>query len=315
MKTIFYGLCCFIVIQLSAYAQSKTQVQYQNQVVFSSSKIEKDKEEPSKFITTYTLGDPLFFRQYFEKPIMAYFQDYNKSIAKTFPKRCHQTFAVYIEGYDYVEGITYFPWGADKEAMNSWTTTGGTIFDAGVEVKQMGTAVKKAFLQLAARNALVPGKTYNLIIKTFVNEGTFGSAEDKKVLLNQGQLTVKVTQEGINKYKPMLCEAMAALITDKKFEALVKELYSTKTLSIKKVAIMDKDWNPVRDVATGAVLKREMNVNVLYENPNDGCYVYWDVVYQKFDGKAYQQTLFHDQDIYHVKGKLDGNRIPCFCVD
>ncbi|MBL4668475.1 MAG: hypothetical protein JKY30_04355 [Flavobacteriales bacterium] len=277
---------------------SKVQKKHYGEIMFSNSHIAYMKEDESKFISKYNLGDPLYYRVYqtktLEEGAMEYFlKKEGKEVDYQEPEKYTFLTVIKINGK---EIATYEKDKLPKAQVTDWVGCSGYIVSSDKE-KNGGRGFLVPIFKRGIHglgNKLVPG-TYELEIDIYavhfkMHEKLTRKEEDRVVKISSGKLTLSVTAEGINKYTKNLCSLVKKPKNVRQNESLINKIKydfekATSKLKVEIIYMLDNDWY-VRKNNNGTIKDRAIIARVVYRK-GDGS-VWWKErqVKQKYLGNG-----------------------------
>ena len=301
---------------------SKTQKKYQNQIVFSSSKIENNNENEDLFISTWVLGEPLHVREYHSQTLMESVYDYYEEMGKEadadrygeFNEYYYADFSnhyvIYINGKDMAY---YESKGGSEKTVKTWITSSGTIFDINKNKYVNGgaaVAVAKAFQSLGSE---FKEGTFEIKIERYAMPSRLNGVSvprgkiARKALMSSGKIQVNVTKAGMAKYANYLCRDLIKKnqqLVDAELEtAIMKLVASENGFTEISVNIVDNDWTIKRN-KYGVVTHRLISANVAFKNKDNLTRIANLTVRQDHDGSGFQKSIktnFFDLSVPYCK--------------
>lgn len=275
---------------------TETQKKFQNQIVFSNSKIKKNEENSSTFISEWNLGDPLYYRVYHEKTVEQHANNiYEEKKLELLQGLRGATILTVLK----VNGKEIMA--IDKtqkvESIQKRLTYSGTAFEPNSfrGSGDIATAIKYAYNYLG--NELKNGKnTFEFETYAFPESNVENkNVKNRTELLSKGKLIVNVTNEGRKKYNDRGCYVFDENPQEMEDQKLVKEIVSlfNNSYEDKKAVyanITSNDWGITRN-KLGIILDREIKCLVIYTD-NHGKSFWREIrVEQEYDGSKYQEKL------------------------
>lgn len=269
-----------------------------NKIVFalSDAAIEKGKEDESKFISKFTLGEPVVFRVYMNNSLA--------NLLKT--QKFNDVHSKYTVKY-YLDDVmttqllidnSYFT----KDERCQWTTWRGALKSPDGD-NRIGILHFNAFIQ-ENEAKLTPGDhKFKMEIYPYISYPD----EFTGPAVATGELTMTVKNSIVDKNDTKAC-LPKALMTDKALEAKILAAFKAQGWKEvpKEVRITSSKWTIVRHQYTGVILSRFVEAYV--GSTRDGkCIKQSFNFYQDHDGSGYQT------DVY-LKGIGDQRDIPCGCL-
>lgn len=275
-------------------AYTSVQKKFQNQIVFSNSKIVKDEENSSTFISEWNLGDPLYYRVYHENTVERHANNIYEQQKLELPQGLTGATILTVLKVDGKE-IKAIDKPQKLESIKTRLTFSGTAFEPG-SFKGSGdiaTAVKYAYNYLGSN--LKNGKhTFEFETYVFPESSPENmTVSNRTELLSKGKLLVNVTDEGRKKYNDRGCYIFDENPLEMEDPILVQEIVAlfNNSYDNKKVAyanITSNDWGITRN-KLGIILDREIKCLIIYTD--DKGQTFWREARfeQPYDGSKYQK--------------------------
>ena len=278
---------------------SKTQKKYQNTVVFSSSFIEKNNENPSTFKGEFNLGDPIYYRFYYDETLE---KKGNTYIKKKTDEIFNTTYHDYVIGYIVsINGKEVAKYGREFSKdpfILNYVSGSGRVFDPNEEEKYYGSlsvAIKRVFLALS--DDFKPG-TYNIEIKAyaFPTEADVSFDKSKRIVpMFEGKLKINATEDGIKKYIPALCKLVkkpSNAMDDDQLERDIKTSFNKNFPKYKAelVYLLNEEWNIFKD-GLGRLKYKTIYSQVIYKDENGKTQWGEYVVKRNYDGGSYSGLI------------------------
>ncbi len=275
---------------------SKTQKKYQNKIVFSSSSIDKNNEDPSTFKNEFALGDAIHYRMYWDETIEKKANNYVK-------KRQDQIFDAFYQDYTFgyfidINGETKQIESAkinDENIILNSSTYGAYIFNPSSTKPYKGrlsVALRNAFLNLG--DDFKPGN-YDIKITVYVYPSAAvaeeGNKEDRIEFACKGEFKLKVTEEGINKYLPALCRNVkrpAGSLEDKELESEISKNFKSNfpNYTPKIVYLVSDGWTVFRN-NFNQITRKAITATIIYKTESGETKWMDYAVDKQFDGVQY----------------------------
>lgn len=271
---------------------------YMNKIVFalSDAGMEKGKEDETKFVNKFTLGEPVVFRVYM-----------NNSLANLLKGRqfndVHSKYVVkyYLDDVMTTELLidnSYFT----KDERCQWTTWRGALKSPDGD-NRIGILHFNTFVQ-ENENKLTPGEhKFKMEIYPHIHY----PEEFTAPVVATGEITMVVKNSVVDKNDTKAC-LPKALMTDKALEAKILAAFKAQGWKEvpKEVRITSSKWTIVRHQYTGVILSRYVEAYV--GSTRDGkCIKQSFNFYQDHDGSNYQSEVY-------LKGIGDQRDISCGCL-
>lgn len=264
---------------------------YIGKVVFSNSDISRQLPE-SSFINTYTFGDKLSIRAFFDHSVLnsmllqmvekgAKAKDLNNNGA-WFPK---YLVVLYLDG-NKITNTSYAISFSDQETNNSLSQR-AALNDDQSETDFGKTLYKDLKTKI---ELLTPGK-HKLKIE-YVPFFMTGKGDDLKFKpVAEGEIEMIVKDKKIDLNDPDVCLPTAQM-SDKPLEAKILKAFKAKGFKAepKKVRIVSKKWNIKRN-EFGVILRRYVEAYIGYTK-NGKCYYDTYNFNQDYDGTGYQDEVY-----------------------
>ncbi len=293
-KLVLLLVMCFI--QLISHAQNrdsytKVQKKYQNKIVFSNSKIVKNEENPQEFVTTWNMGDVLYERIYMEKTPMEYLEDFRKETKlENQILKMREVLVVKINGKE----VTTFDVNVEGKFIDFMVSRSGLVFKPELNnANNPGLAIEKAFRELG--DELKPGN-FKVELQAYVMNATSNEKlESSRVVPTySGTLNVNVTEEGLEKYKILLCVGKKEGTTDVELESQIMssfDNFKVKAGKSTKCHVYNSEWKIKKHEKTGRILYRYKSCRVWYiDNEGKGKRRRFNAK-QDYDGANYSKTV------------------------
>lgn len=280
---------------------SGVQKKYQDQIVFSNNKISKTEADPSSFIATWDMTQPLFYRVFRTNTIAEGVYDYMKSVGKKYDKYYYADFAtltvVSINGKELATRESIF---GDESQVNEWVTNSGFVYNPEKpkkSSKDIGKGIKRAFHALGddyKDGALLDMKIEIYAVNSELDDPRVKRPNsDRKSLLSTGKLKVKVTREGMKKFAPTMCygilkngSSMVDLELESKTMVKFSETYGKAT----DANITSEDWKIVKN-GLGIPIQRNLSTKVTYyDNTNTHSIIDY-YINQAYNVNGYQKSI------------------------
>ena len=287
----------------SASKQEYTNVQkkYQDQIVFSNSKIGKTDANPANFITTWDMRESLFHRVYQSNTLMEGVYDYKKAKGEEFNEYYYADFAtltvVYINGKEM--GTREAVFSGKKELVTEWVTYSGFISNPAKPKKSsadIGQALKRAFHAMGDdyKEGTVDVKIEIYAVSSELDDPRVKRHKsDRSSLLSSGMLKVKITKEGMKKFAPTLCygimkngSSMVDVDLEKKAMVKFSETYGKPTAA----NITSEDWRIVKN-SFGIPLRRNLSTKITYLDKENKHNIIDYYINQTYNGNGYQKSV------------------------
>ncbi len=277
-----------------------------DKIVFSKELIERGKEDESKLITEYTLGEDLYFRFYYPRSLYNMLIEKSKKVAtNNHSGECRTAWEFYLDGQLYLRVDEGQDIKDEDEIRETWTTICNGLYYADGKSTNAAHRMFKNFLY-DAREKMTPGM-HEVEIKLF----PFMSAYNEPVVeftepAASGKFKMKVKE--IDPSDPKVCYPKAEM-QDKEVEAALVAAYNKAYPGGADVfaIVTSEEWFLLRNEISGIITGRAI----------DGAMVY------RKEGKCYYEVVGFEQDhdgttfskkarVANLGGLYD---IPCACLD
>jgi hypothetical protein len=282
-----------------------THEKYVGKMVFAHEVMPRGKEDESKFITNYTLGEDLYYRYYLSKSIYNLLVSQNKLVSvEGLSDDIKIGWEIYLNGelaYEELEGQNVK---VEKDVAETWTTVcNGLYYADGKSTNEM----KRIFAGFLNNNKekLIPGD-YEITIKGYPYVRTSAGIAQFKDSKIAGSFKMKVPP--VDPTDPRVCFPRPSM-QDKEIEAALVAAYNKAYPGATDVfaIITSEDWFTVRNEYTGIITARAIDGTMVYKR--DGKCHYEVVGFeQEHDGTAFSKKAH----VANLGGLYD---IPCDCID
>lgn len=281
-------------------------------IVFSKEKIEIENPDESAFIQSAELGEKLFFRVYWEKPLE---NVYKNEFSGNAMLNTAEMYKVYFNDEPATEHIELSL--NRTEGAATWFSTWGLLLYEGGE-KMTKTYIYNDCLIKAIQNKAntLPVGAIKVRIENYIYNI---SANQAGKMIGSGEITLNVTETALQQFKkafPAAPSRYPSCMPKPKQEntALEDELLEVVKDAgwpeeHRHVVIMDRDFVIARDEYTKAIADRSLQVAV-GARKNGKCWYQTFVMFQPYEGGgAYSRTF-----------RLSRNRVgeqtpvPCSCL-
>ena len=281
---------------------SSVQKKHQNKIVFSNEKVSKTQAEPSSFVSTWNMMDPLFFRVYHSNTILEGVYDFAKEKGEKFSEYEYASFAtltvVYINGKEMATKEAVFS--GRKTDVYDWVTHSGYIYNTSQPKKtsgSLGHALKRA---IHAMGDNFKEGTLNVKIEMYAVSSELDDPRvkrpisDRTSLLSSGELKINVTKEGMKNYAPILCYSIVkngGSIIDPILEDKIMVEFSKTYGKATASNIVNSDWN-IKTNVYGNPVKRVISTKVSYYDKSNKHNIIDYYINQPYAGGGkYQNTV------------------------
>lgn len=262
---------------------SPLHTKYVNKMVFASTNeaIDKGKEDETKFLTKFTLGDPLLFRVYMSNSLC------NQLKSQKF-NEVHGKYKIrfYLDGGAAFERLidnAYFT----NEERQKWTTWRGALKSPdgdnyiGISIWNDFVAENEAKLTMGDHNLKIEILPY----QSYPDDFTGPAAAT-------GEITMTVKKSVVDPNDVKACLPKAGMV-DKALEAKIMTAFKAQGWSEvpKEVRITSTKWNIVRHKVTGIITSRYVEAFV-GSNRSGKCLKQSFNFYQDHDGSGFQDDVY-----------------------
>ncbi|HEX8561610.1 MAG TPA: hypothetical protein VF676_01405 [Flavobacterium sp.] len=283
--------------QKSAGVTSATHQKYMNKIVFASSEtgIAKGAEDESLFISKFTLGDPVIFRVYTDKPLVSY-------VKGQFPES-HAYYTIKFWLNDVLAHETHMqPQEFTADEKSTWTTWRGALKSPAND-RYLCLDLFNDFLK-ENEDKLVKGD-YKLRIE-LLPCNDYPRPFTGPVVAS-GEITMTVNKAVADPNDPLACMPKT-LLSDKVLEAKILTAFKAQGWNEvpKEVRITSAKWNIVRHKVTGYIISRYVEATI--GSTREGkCINQSFNFYQDYDGSGYQDEVY-------LKGVGPQKTMSCACL-
>tara|TARA_R110001592_G_scaffold256834_4_gene520499 strand:+ start:983 stop:2041 length:1059 start_codon:yes stop_codon:yes gene_type:complete len=286
---------------------SDVQKKYQNKIVFSNAPVSKTEAEPSTFVTTWEMGDPLYFRVFHSNSILEGVYDFAKNKKEEFNEYYFASYAtltvVYINGKEMATREEVYS--NRKEDVSDWVTYSGYIYNPDKPKKtsgNLGLGLKRAIHAMGDdfKEQLLDVKIELYAVSSVLDDPRVKRpVSDRTSLLSSGELKVKVTKDGMKKYAPVLCydimkngESIIDPILEDKVMVQFSKTYGRATAA----NIVNSDWN-IKTNAYGTPVKRNISTMVTYYDKSNNHNIIDYYINQPYDGSGGYQNVVQTSSV------------------
>ena len=280
---------------------SSVQKKYQNKIVFSNTKVSKTAANPSLFVNTWNMVDPLFFRVYHSNTMLEGVYDFAKRKGEKFNEYDFASYAILtvvsINGQEMATREEVFS--GRKSDVYDWVTHGGYIYDVNKPKKTsggLGFGLKRA---IHAYGDNFNEGVINVNIEMYAVSSELDDPRvkrpisDRTSLLSSGELKINVTAAGMKKYGPILCFNImknSGSIIDPILEDKVMVEFSKTYGKATAANIVNSDWNIKRNVH-GNPVKRVISTKVSYYDKSNNHNIIDYYINQPYAGNGKYQNV------------------------
>lgn len=273
-------------------------------IVFSSdiNNLKKDAENTAAFSTSFTLGQPIYFRAYTARPLTANLHqllpDVNELILGVHGR---YTISFTIDNNPPYIGHTQQE-AMEREWKDSWTTFKGAL-QAQDNETYMVQDLFKDFVSTQGEKLSSGAHTVKMDIMPYTD---YPEERTGKIVAT-GTFTLTVNASSVDPNNEKLCMP-AAQMNDKEIEAGIFKAFKAKGWKeqAQEVRILSDKWNIERNKNTGIVLRRV--IDAVVASTRDGKCISQEFSFaQDYDGSQYQKEIY----LYGVGGQRD---INCKCI-
>ncbi len=300
-------------------------------VVFSNKPILLGSESESNFITTYTLGDALYFRVYLSDSEQNMYAAKTRSeeAGKKFELRGGSNIVMLLKTTDKQYGSSQVKMLGGNYQQSKHTSWGGQLFNPD-DMSQKTTRYddnvvlefNRNIYQLFLRQVLggMPAKDTVMKLKVVLNLTEPQDSSEKRLVLSAGDLNLSISEARLKKVTTMKGMCLdAAGLSNKGLQSAALEsirLVKDKFEFSEKAVIRDKGWTMVRHPLSGALTERRIVAQFMVKNKKARCYSYQTVMAQQY--------LDNDKwsDFYVKEGRYNGlvfnpslNQASCRCLN
>lgn len=281
---------------------NSTHEKYMNKVVFSSSAIAFENPDESKFITDYTLGDPLFFRVYMDNSLVNSLVLANATdVPSSIETHAKYKFSFFIDDVEvaWEAGQEDF---IDRDAKRTWTSWKSAMVTKDGEY-YMGKDIYQTFV----KNANLTEGTHKLTLKIMPYQ-TYPQTYTAEAYV--GTLNLTVNKGWLDPNDSDLCLPQRKK-KDTSLEQKLRLAYKEKgrTNEIGRLVITAKGWTTLRNRYSGLVTGRRIEAAIGYKKEGKCYYEMFDFD-QDHDGSNYMTN-----STYLSGTGTSTYSIPCGCIE
>lgn len=263
---------------------------------FLNADISRADFKESDAISTWNLGDPIYFRWFMPSTPLEMHQSLNNAVVgQEANQDAVMTHIIYVDGKKIYQGIYdgFRQWPdlySDALTMRGQYEDGKGIYDKIMRAMLDGVSVGSHKLKI---EAYMDGHKADMASEPFAS----------------GEITLNVTAAGINKIKnnEEVCFPKAGMQDGNviaKVRALMKDELEGKTPY--SIHIISNEWAVDRNEYSGVILSRGVDVQVLYKDSECEKVEVW--VEQKYNGNGSYAEL-------KIDGISASEKIPCKCMN
>jgi hypothetical protein len=247
---------------------------HMGQVVFTRTELDRDQMTEAALVSSFKLGDPIFFRVYMREPTAAHLAPKLPGKTPYWVSRATRYKAIFTVGGQVVE--THFRiWGKAGD-HETWTTWRGELLSR-ADKFQPGTEVFREFLSRATRRGLMGVGTHRIkleIVPYAINiDGDVnynGSSNEPPVAIGDvvasGELTLTVGPGSYSKSDPKICGLPAAQSNpalEQQVLSRARTLWTRPEAPPVKVVLTHSGWNYNRHPISGLILDRNIDAQIM----------------------------------------------------
>lgn len=266
------------------------------QIVFTRAELDRDQMSEAALVSSFTLGDPIFFRVYMREPVIVQFQPKLPGKSNYWISRSIRYKARFTVGGNVVD--THFRiWGKASD-HETWATWRGELLSR-AEKFQPGTEVFREFLSRATKRGLMGPGTHRIKLEFIPyainidgNVNVNGSSNEPPVAVGDviaaGEFTLTVNAGSYAKSDPKICglpPAQSNPALEQQILSRARALWTRPEAPPVRAVLTHTGWTFNRHPISGAVIDRNIDAMILsrgkdycdfqgynYIQPNDGGY-------------------------------------------
>lgn len=289
------------------------QKKYAGKVVFSNSEIQKtDLNSESKYITSYTFGDKLYIKAFYNQSIMnsMFLQMVEKGIKAKDINNINETWRTGYQINLYLDGKGVSTIEDTESDMNSSLTHSATL-NNGIDILDNGDLKfgERLYKTLKSKfDLLTPGKHKLKLVYIPLMWNSIGNNLNFKPIA-EGEIEMIIKEAKIDKNDRDVCMPTAKM-NDKSIETKIINFIKSKGYKIepKKINITSNKWI-IKKNKFGIITKRYIDTYLGYIQDGKCKYMYLDIN-QDFDGIGYQDEIYLTTGVDIAKDKI----ISCECL-
>lgn len=266
---------------------SDTHASHLNSIVYSNSDIKRGNETSDQLINSYSLGDELVLRMYYQQSI---YKSFLNDVEDGLSMRDHhmgEEIRYYFDG-ELIKSVTgRLP----EEQMKTWTTLSFTLLHpTDGQLYYMGH-LRDFFVE--NQNLLTTGK-HRLEVEYYM----YDTKNDiQHALLSKGGVDIDVTDKGISKlfsnptYRLPTPYKRDAALEESIFQAISVNGNNSDRSNDYYHVIIAEDWDMDRNPLTGALLGRYICAAGLYKQDDNIIRLRYFQLFQNHDGSKFSGDL------------------------
>jgi hypothetical protein len=261
----------------SAASQGITSTMHQahlGQVVFTRTELDRQYMTEAALVSSFNLGDPIFFRVYMREPVIAQLMPKLPGKSAYWVSRATRYKARFTVGGQVVD-TNFRIWGKAGD-HETWTTWRGELLSRDVKF-QPGTEVFREFLSRATRRGLMGVGTHQIkleIIPYAINlDGDVnynGSSNEPPVatgdVVASGEFSLTVNPGSYSKSDPKICgwpPAQSNPALEQQILGKARLSWTRPEAPPVKVVLTHSAWNYKRHPLSGLILERNIDAQIM----------------------------------------------------
>lgn len=288
------------------------------QIVFTRSELDRNQMSEAALVSSFNLGDPIFFRVYMREPVIEQLKPKLPGKTNYWVSRATRYKARFTVGGNVVD-TNFRIWGKAGD-HETWTTWRGELLSR-AEKFQPGTEIFREFLSRATRRGLMGVGTHQIkleFIPYAINiDGDVnynGSSNEPPVAVGEvvatGEFSLTVRPGSYAKSDPKICGLPAAQSNpalEQQILARARALWTRPEAPPARVVLTHPGWNFNRHPISGALLDRNIDAMILSRGRD----------YCDFQGYNYIQPNAGGFSAANARFVSEPHNwmLPCSCLD